>query len=257
MPGTPSPGRHRRPSHLVLGTVAAALLLAGCRDPDLTPPAPAASTIDASDSPGPASDVVDPRDEALHQAGTELLATLLDAQLGFESLGRASSTSDARPVVRRLRAVLTADPRWQDVDEDGQPDELGVRSLLPGPISSRDGNANYGDAFSAVLTASQDAGALGAAYVDLLRDPIVSDLGAWQRDPEGVLAAVERHIRRVRTVAQAEDAIGQIEGEGPRALAWALLAAQSTDLETIQAYGARGGVHVGLMLDALRTLLES
>lgn len=239
--------------------VVLALGLGACQDPDLTVPTTPSSS-DASDdgstTPGAAGDVPDPRNAILQAAGADLLATLRDAHTGFDGLSRAASRDDALPIARRLLAVLAADPRWQDVDQDGAPDELGVRPLLPGPSNSREDTVDYGDAFSVMLTASRDAGAMGAAYIDVLRNPIVADLGAWQRDTAGMLAGIESAVSGVRSIPDAEQAVSEISGEAARSLAWAILAARATDLATIQSYGAHGAVHVELMLDAVTPLVE-
>lgn len=247
----------RRTGRATACLVVLGLALGACRDPQLPTGEPTSSPSEqAASTPGPAADVPDPRDAVLATVAADLIATLVDALGGFESLAQAPSLEDARPTVLRLRAVLAADPRWQDVDGDGAPDDLGVRPLLPGPNSSREETIDYGDAFTAILTAARDAGPEGAPLVDVLRDPIVSDLGSWQRDTAGMLGGIEDAITGVRSVEQAEQAVNELAGEGPRALAWALLAADAPDLETLQAYGERGAVHVGLMLDAVREVVS-
>ncbi len=258
--------RTRRARHLALAG-ALALLLSSCRDPDLTAPSsvssddtgPSAIPGSTVPEPGPAPSVPDPRDAELDVETRELVATLTDAGTAFEQLARASDLADAAPITPRLLATLSADPRWSDPDGNGVPDELGVRPLLPGPDISREEELDAKDAFSAVLAAARDAGSAGAVLVDILRDPVTGDLGAWQRDPGGLLDGIVAKVRNVRDVAGAERAISELQGEGPKALAWALLADGAVarrDLQQVRAYGERGAVHVQLMLDAVRPLLD-
>lgn len=248
-----------------LGMLAAAVLAVACSDPEVTTPDPAATdtapdgTVSDAAEPGPVAEVPDPRGAVLDAAAEAMRATLTDARQGFETLSRATSISADRATALRVRAVLAADPRWQDLDGDGTADDLGVRPLLPGPIQSREETIDYGDAFTEVLTAGRDAGAAGADWIDVLRDPVVSDLGAWQRDSEGLLLGIELAVRDLddgTPLPDVERGVSEIAGEGPRALAWALLAVETDDLARLQAYGERGVVHVDVMLDAVTLLLE-
>jgi hypothetical protein len=47
----------------------------------------------------------------------------------------------------------------------------------------------------------------------------------------------------------------ELPGEGTRALAWALLAADARDLDDAQAYAERGVAHLDLIVQALDDLL--
>ncbi len=250
-----------RSQRLLAALLGAGLLLSACRDPEVVGPDGTEAEATGSDvaelpSPGPLADAPDPRQEALVDHATALLATLVDANSAFEVLARAASLDEARTESTRLLAVLSADPRFNDPDGDGVPAEIGVRPLLPGPTTSREETVDYGDVFTGLLSAGRDAGPAGSPFVDVLRDPIVGDLGSWQRDPQGMLDGVVAAVAGVTDVPSAETAIGELQGEAPRALAWAILANAADDLERVRAYGERGAVHLDLMLTAVRPLVD-
>jgi hypothetical protein len=245
---------------LSTAVVIGALLLGACRDPQLvaaSEPTGEVANVDGLPKPGPAANIPDPRDAVLVMAGRTLLASLEAARDDFKRLETADSAIGARATSLRLRAVMAADPRWTDLDGDGEPDDLGVRSLLPGPDSdSRVEPIDYGDALTYVLAVARDAGADGSAFADVMRDPMVADLGSWQRDAGGLLQSIESAVTGVRTLEDAERVVGDLVGEAPKALAWALLAVATDDLSMLQAYGARGVVHIELIIGAVVPLLE-
>jgi hypothetical protein len=86
---------------------------------------------------------------------------------------------------------------------------------------------------TALVTLAGDVGGeRSRAVLELVRDPMVGDLGVWQRDPLGVIALV----RAVATVehrcssvpAQLDAALLEMPGELPRALGYAFLARRRT-----------------------------
>lgn len=147
-------------------------------------------------------------------------------------------------------SLLAADEPLAEGEEQPDPSPL-----FPGPESSRSETIDHGDAFSETLSAARAAGQAGAPVLDLLRDPVAGDLGGWQRDAAGTLEHIRTTARGTADVAAAEEAIAELDGEGPKALAWALLAADARNDEERAAYAERGVAHLDLVLDAVDEVL--
>jgi len=191
-----------------------------------------------------------------------LSASLADAQAAFAALASATDDAAADLAVAVVQA-LAADPAALglrlDTPDHAQDDGTGsgprTTPLLPGPApESREDAIDWGDALTRATTAARDAGAIGTSLLGVLRDPIAGDLGSWERDPAGLLAAAIDLARSLRSVEEGEDAVATLEGEALRSLCWAAFAVLSNDPDVMRAAGERGAVHVGLMLDAVAAL---
>ena len=201
---------------------------------------------DAPGSPNPtATATPDVREEALLTEVRSLRETVATARRLLEEAA-AGDTAAAGDAV----AALTADDRLAEGSVD-------VAPLFPGPLSSRAETIDYGDAFSRTLTAARESGGqFGVRISQVLADPIAGDLGIWQRDAEGLLDAVD-DAARPTSVAEAEQAVLELPGEGTRALAFALLAARAGDGADVRAYAERAIAHLDVVLRALDDALDS
>lgn len=113
-----------------------------------------------------------------------------------------------------------------DADQDdAEPDQDGTAApgelapLLPGPVASRAESIQYGDLLTRTLATARSAGDDGSAVLRFLADPLAGDLGAWQRAPDGQLAAIG-NAAAAGDLAATEQEILQLSGEAPRALGW-------------------------------------
>jgi hypothetical protein len=224
--------------------VATVLFLGAC---DL----PGAPVEDPSPTPGPTalgSEPPDPHAAALTGMVAELRATVAAARDALLEAGTGSG-GEAEDAAERAVALLAAEDELAEDAEAPDP-----RPLFPGPVTSREETVDYGDVFTGTLSAARAAGPAGAEVLDLLRDPVAGDVGAWQRDAEGMLEEIRATARSAGDVAAAEEAVAELDGEGPRALAWALLAADAGDDGDRAAYAERGVAHLDVILSAIDAL---
>lgn len=133
----------------------------------------------------------------------------------------------------------------------GEPDD-GTRPLFPVETGRR-GSSGGEDRLTSLLTMTREAGGVeGREVRELVRDLVAGDLGAWQRDADGMVA-----MARDTTTVPAQDteqAVFELPGEATRALAWALLADDARDLERAREYAARGATHLDVAVTALDEL---
>lgn len=229
----------------------ALLVLPACAVPDLTASAPSGPPT----ATGPNLDAPDPRLAALGSEVEALRTTVVAARDALVTVRDAHTLAAARAAAELAVHTLTAAPHLSgDLDGDGTAADPRVAPLLPGPADAIGPDATYGDVFSQVLTAARAAGAAGSDVIELLRDPLGGSIAGWQEDAAGRLRAIEA-VARSRDVATAEQRVAdELEGEVPRALAWALLAVRARDIEQAGAAAARGIVHLDLTLEGIAAL---
>lgn len=230
---------------LAAATIVAALT--GCTLEESLPGEPATveppTTVRGAEAP-------DPRVQALAGEIEDLRAAVSAAR---EALAQVQAApQEAGAAAARAVALLTADQRLADTP----PDELPHAPLFPGRSGERNDATDHGDTFTEALTTARDAGPAGAPLVDLLRDPLAGDLGAWQRDAEGILTAVERTAHSSPGVTTAEERVAELPGEATKALAWAVLAERTRDPDRRAAFAERGLVHLDLVLTAIDALVR-
>lgn len=190
-----------------------AVLLAACSEPELAVPEqqgqaepdPPEAEVD---DPDPARDRLVERIEVLSAAVTgvrELLAPALEAD----------DPQVARSSAEAAFAAFVG-------DEDGA-------TVFPGQLGEVEREAGD-DALQATLAEARDAGGeLGSATVEVLRDPVAGDLGAWERDPAGMLEGILAAVDGVEDADTAGRRIGELDGEGSRVIAWLALARDTAD----------------------------
>ncbi|GGI07642.1 hypothetical protein [Egicoccus halophilus] len=231
-----------RPPTLLL----AALLAAGsfgCAEPDL-PEQPSADGAEAPDAePAPS-----PQREELVAATDDLLRSLTRARDLLHEASEASQVGAARAAAGQALAYL--------IDGAGR-GEVDSAPVFPATtVEERGGGGEVDDALTLTLTSANDAGGtVGREVAEALRDPLAGDLGAWQRDPAGVLATVEQSVRDTDTVEATERAVFELAGEGTRAIAWTLLAAEARSVDDVTQYAERAAAHLEVAQTAIETAL--
>lgn len=241
--------RHRSwPSVLAaLTLLTSATLTSACAEPDL--PEGEADDAEAADDGQPP----DPAREQLQIELAALEATIAAAAAALAGVSEATPVDEARRAGRLAVAHLVDDPALAGAQRPEQ------RPLFPARSDGREaGGGEAGDALSAVSTAARSASGTQAELVaDALRDPIAGDLGAWSRDPAGMVALVETTIAVHGDLDALEQAVLELPGEGTRALAWALLTAEATDAEAAAAYAERGLAHLTVIRTSLAAIDEA
>jgi hypothetical protein len=134
------------------------------------------------------------------------------------------------------------------------------QGLLPAVEPDRGGTATD-DLITALITSAGDVGGERSRLVlELIRDPLLGDLGAWQRDPVGVIALMrsiaEEHSRSGTEPAALDTAMLEIPGELTRALGYALLIAGTDDVSLAVHAAERAIGHLGVVIVALELAVE-
>lgn len=223
----PVPTVRRRPHRRRWVLLAGVAVVAACSVADDPPPeetAPAEQAPIASSTPDPARDALDAEVERLG-------ATVATAREALAETLDASTPARARQAATDALALLVA-----GADDGDDP-----RPLFPAESLGRDEVSDAPDQLTNTLTAARDVGgAHGNAVVDLLRDPVAGDLGAWQRDAAGVLLSIEATTQEAADLDGLEMAIAELPGLGTQAVAWVQLAAAATSLDQARAFAERG-----------------
>lgn len=121
------------------------------------------------------------------------------------------------------------------------------------------------DLVNTVVTLAGDVGGERSRIVlELVRDPMLGDLGAWQRDPVGVIALL-RSIAEAAVTDGAPDAgdpdaldaaLLEIPGELSRALGYAFVVAAADDPALSAHAATQGSGRIGVVLVALELAIE-
>jgi hypothetical protein len=240
-----APRRGARLRGLLTVAVVAATSLSGCSLPSVEAPAPATDPAEAplgSSTPDPARD-------ALVGEVRRLQRTIAAAREGFAAALEGDGLGPARAAADDALELLVAAPGAtgsQQGDDDPRP-------LFPADTLERDDDGDAADQLTVTLTRARDVGgSLGNAVIDLLRDPVAGDLGAWQRDAAGVLASVDRTTDGATTLEEHEVAIAELPGLGTQAVAWAQLTADASSGDAARAFAERGVAS----LDVIRVTLD-
>jgi hypothetical protein len=236
------------PAGRLSAAATAALLLAACSLETALPtadePSPTASaTALGAEPPDPRAEALRVEIDALRRTIEAARAALVTAQAGPDD--------EADTAAEAAVALLVADA---PLDEQEDPDPDAIPPLFPGPATSRSETIDYGDVFTQTLTAARGAGPAGAPLLEVFGATIAGDLGVWQRDAAGMLDAIQDAARSTDDVAAAETDVAELPGEGPKALAWALLADAARDDERRAAFAERGIAHLDLILAAIDDL---
>jgi hypothetical protein len=243
----PQPAVHGRVRRRVAGVVVVlggAAALSGCSLPATDAPGTA---TDPTEAPV-ASETPDPARDALVAEIERLRASVAAAREAFAGAIDAGGTAESRRAAESSLELLVApaDLAPDDLDDDE------VRPLFPATSGDRTSPEDAADQLTSTLTAARDAGgSLGNRVVDLLRDPVAGDLGAWQRDAAGVLASIDATVAEATTLEEREAAVAELPGLGTRAIAWARLTADASSPDDAHAFAERGVAHLDVILVTL------
>lgn len=232
-----SPAGRRRWLPLLVAVV---LLGAGCAEPEIVEPDP--EPDHRADDP---IDVPVPPDAELAAALEELTASVAATRTALAQVtGATDAASAARAAEAALAQLLAAGP-----DDPPPTRPAGTPPpLLPADSPERTTSAPDRDALTTALTAARAVGGeRGQGVVELLRDPVAGDLGAWQRDAAGLVDGVRRLVAASQGIAELEREVLELSGEATRALAWTFAAVDADDLATAQAAAERAAVHLELI----------
>ncbi|HSK23904.1 MAG TPA: hypothetical protein VK906_12035 [Egicoccus sp.] len=232
-----------RPVAATLLPAALALGLAGCAEPSL-PSEPEATDVEApTETPTP-----EPERAELVAAVDELVLSLERARdLLLEAADEVGAPAGREAADGALAQLVVG---LGDTEPEG-------RAVFPSVTSEeRGGDGDADDALTLALTAASEAGgALGQAVADALRDPLAGDLGSWQRDPAGLVDLARQVGAEAGDLDAMDAAVRELPGEGTRAIAWAMLAADAPDGDDLAAYAERGGTHLDFAIEALQAAL--
>lgn len=228
----------------IAATCAAALLLTACLEPEL---------IEEDD--GPVGELPDFADETpVDHTGlvAEIDALIAVVERADAHLAQAQDADDvagARREALRALAELVDDPTLADGEVPAS------RALLPAETIDRSVTPIDPPVLISALAEAQEAGgSLGRSVTDVLAESVGGDLGAWQRDAEGMVASARAAADQDATIEDLERTILELPGEGLRAVAWTIVTAEAGDAERVDAAAERARTHLQLMLDVLGEL---
>lgn len=199
-----------RPIRHALPFIVAAMLMAGCAEPDI--PQGSTETLDAA----PRQQVeVDQLGEALNQAVEQLIGAIaqIDTLLATPSTNRDALQTAA---ANALQLLVFADD-----------------AVFPSASTASERDAAGNDAFSVTLNAARaHGGDRGDMVMNALRDTLAGDLGGWERDPAGMrTTALEAYGP---TVLATKDAVTALPADGMRAIGWLSFAVNQNSPDAIK-----------------------
>jgi hypothetical protein len=245
---------------LAVTLVATAVVVTACGVP-LPPELPA---TDAPRAPAIGDvDLLEPRDdgsEALVVALIALAARVATARDLLQPIGDGGATDD-----REATAAIGANAVGVLLGETDGGDAPGVLPAVEPDRAADDSD----DLVTALITLAGDVGGERSRLVlELVRDPMLGDLGAWQRDPVGVVAVLRAIAGRAtdgrpgttelatELAAELDAELLELPGELTRALGYALVVAADAD-PLLAAHAARQAAgRLGVVLVAIELAIE-
>lgn len=182
---------------------------------------------------------------------------------------RDDRTGELTAALRTLSGRIT---EAHDLLADGDAGAVGVLLGAPGggegpgvlPAVEPD-RAGLGsdDLVTSVVTLAGDVGGEGSRIaLELVRDPMLGDLGAWQRDPVGVITLLRATAGATGDASVVDDpdaldaGLLEIPGELSRALGYAFVVASSDDPALVAHAAAQGSGRLGVVLVAIELAIE-
>jgi len=131
------------------------------------------------------------------------------------------------------------------------------RGLVPAIEPDRSGLGSD-DLITALVTAAGDVGGeRSRLVVELVRDPMLGDLGAWQRDPVGIITVLRAAATESTDAAALDAALGELPGELTRALGYALALAATEDPDLAAHAAQQAGGRIGVVIIAVELAIEA
>ena len=236
-----------RVTRLLPGAVLLSALLVGCGVP-IPPEVPdtSAPRTTAADAEVDRLVPVDTRSEELAASLRALAARITEAR-ELVLAGPADGAADAGEEHPAVGVLL------------GAPGGGEAPGVLPAIEPDRGGTASD-DLVTALITLASDTGGeRGRLVTELVRDPMLGDLGAWQRDPVGVitlLRAIAADEDATRDARALDAAILELPGELTRALGYALVIASSDDATLVAHAVEQAAGRMGVVLIAIELAVE-
>jgi hypothetical protein len=241
--------RGRTMPAVVMVSAATMLLLTACGVPLPTaiptaqdPVAPS-SDVDVLAPTGPVSDELD-----AHL--TELAARVAEVRALLDEAADAPDRGDALGAAA-VAALLGTDGSGPGVLPAVEPDRAGQGS---------------DDLVTGLVTLAGDLGGSSSRVIlELVRDPLVGDLGAWQRDPVGVIdllrtiaatAIADTAATGRADVTTLDAAVLELTGELSRALGYALVVAGSDDVVLSGHAATAASARLGVVMIAIELARE-
>lgn len=142
----------------------------------------------------------------------------------------------------------------------GEPGGGSGAGLLPAVEPDRSGTGTN-DLITELITYAGDVGGERSRLVlELVRDPLVGDLGAWQRDPVGVITLLrsiaDEYSAPGSDPSQLDAALAEIPGDLTRALGHALVIATTEDTSVAAHAARRAAGHLGVVIIAIELAIE-
>ena len=192
---------------------------------------------------------LDPEEQALATEVEEVLALVADIREALTNAADAATAANAtaaRDALERADALLVTRP-----DDD-------TRALLPAEDAERTEERSGQDAFTSLLTqARETGGGLGRSVVEVLRDPIVGDLGAWELDAPGVVTTARDTGTAAVEVDAVLDEVLALDGEATKAIAWIAFGLAADDAAQIGEAAALADGPLEVVVLVLRDLLAN
>lgn len=215
---------NRQPGRFVAVVMLASVWLSACAEPTIPLTDPA-----QEDTAGAQPEQFDPLGDALTDAVNQLTVAIGEIQTQLAVTSSDTSVLHAAADAA-LQLLLDADV-----------------SVFPKPRTTAERDTASDDLLSVILTAArQVGGARGDTVTAAVRDSLAGDLGAWERDPEGMreqaLTAFGGDLDQTR------QAVSMLDADGMRAIAWLAFARQQTSPDTIQTAFANATVHLDIVV---------
>lgn len=218
--------------------VVVALAAAACAEPQLDEPAQPQGEPEppGSEEPDPARDELVTQLEAFAAAVEEIRAPLRAAIDADDATRVRTAAEDA------LEAFAT------DADDT---------TVFPSQLGESERESGGDDLLRTTLAQARTAsGELGGDAVEILRDPIAGDLGAWERSPQEMFEATVAAVEGVDDLDAATDAVLDLAGEGPRAIAWLALARDTSDDQLAVEAATQADGHLEVIVLAVGFVLD-
>lgn len=228
----------------VVALTAAAALAAGCGVP-------------IPDGPPDTAGADDRRADALADDIDRLVPDDDRVDALVDALG---AVADRVAAVRERLDAAAADPASEAGAEALRllvgPIEDGGPTLLPATAPDRAG-AGSDDLVTTLVTLGGDTGGQpGRVVLELARDPMLGDLGAWQRDPVGILTLLRSLADDAVDADGLEAALLAQPGELTRALGYTLVASGSDDPDLAAHAARQGSGRLGVVRIAVDLAIE-
>jgi hypothetical protein len=223
--------------------VLVAALAAGCSLPGVPIELPAGDPQRTGGADVDPLEAIDVGSAALRAQLDVVAVRVADARLLFEAAGALDADdADAREEIVALGTRILELMLGTEDARDG---------LLPAIEADRSA-VGSDDLISRTVTLAGDVGGERARLVlELVRDPMVGDLGAWQRDPLGVIALVRAAVEDASDVASLDAALLELPGELTRALGYAFVLTERSEPALIEHAAASGAARLRVVLVAL------